>query len=119
MYEAINSTFIALVPKSYSSSSFNDFQPISLWNCIYKIIANGLKPILSSHISPEQFTFLHNKEIHKAISSAQEAIHSLKTKKLKGAILKIDLSKDFDLVSWLYIKIIITHFASLLSSLIG
>lgn len=68
-----------------------------------------LKPILSSHISSEEFTFLHNRQIHEAIGSVLEALHSLKTKKLKGAILKIELAKSFDRVSWLYIKMILTH----------
>lgn len=100
MYEAINSKFIALIPKTDSPSSFNDFKPISLWKCLYKIIAkiiaNRLKPILSCHISPEQFSFLHNKKIHEAIGTTQEAMHYIKTKNLKGSILKIDLSEDFD-----------------------
>jgi len=59
---AIKSTFIALIPKSNNHVSFNDFRPISLCNCLYKIIAkiiaNRIKPILSHHISPEQFAFL-------------------------------------------------------------
>jgi len=65
----------------------------------YKIIANRTKPILSDHISQEQFAFIHNRHIHEAISSAQEALHSIKLKKLKGMVLKIDLSKAFDKVS--------------------
>eukprot|EP00253_Pinus_taeda_P003996 PITA_03996 len=56
LYNAINSTFIALIPKSDNPSSFNDYRPISLCNCLYKtiskIIANRLYPILSRHISP-------------------------------------------------------------------
>lgn len=113
LYNAINSTFIALIPKTDHPSSFDDFRPISLCNVLYKIIskiiANRIKPILSRHISPQKFAFLENRQIHEAIGSAQEAIHSIWTKHLKCILLKIDLSKAFDRVSWLYIKMILIH----------
>jgi len=53
---SINSTFISLIPKSTCSKSFNDFRPISLCNCVYKIIYKIIvirhKLILSRFISP-------------------------------------------------------------------
>eukprot|EP00253_Pinus_taeda_P015629 PITA_15629 len=61
LYDSINSAFIALIPKSECPSSFNDFQPIFLCNCLYKIIANRIRPILSHHISFEQFSFLEHR----------------------------------------------------------
>ena len=81
MYNAINSTFIALIPKSDSPSSFDEYQPISLYNVLYKIIlkiiANRIHPILSRHIAPQQFAFLEHRHIHEAIGVAQEAFHSI------------------------------------------
>jgi len=110
---AIKSTFIALIPKSDFPSSFNDFRPISLCNCLYKIIANiianHLKPILSRHISSEKFAFLQHRQIHEAIATARELLHTMQTKKKKGMILKVDLSKAFDRENWLYIRLLLTH----------
>lgn len=44
-----------------------------------------------------------------AVGTAQEALYSIKTKQLKSAILKIDLSKAFNQVSWLYLRMLLTH----------
>ena len=40
---------------------------------------------------------------------AQEGLHSIKTKHLQGAVIKIDLSKAYDKVNWLYIRLLLTH----------
>jgi hypothetical protein len=91
----------------------DEFQPISLCNCIYKIISNIIarraKIILSERISSEQFGFLEGRQIHEPIGVAQEGIHNIKSMKLKDAVLKIDLSKAYDIESWLYLCLLITH----------
>jgi hypothetical protein len=62
---SLNSTFIALIPKKDNSYSLDDFRPISLCNCIYKIVSKvlsrRLKRILSNKISSEQFSFLEGR----------------------------------------------------------
>ena len=61
---ALNATFIALIMKSNTLSSFNDFTPISLCKLVYKIIAkviaNIIKPFLTAW-------FLNNRYIFDAI----------------------------------------------------
>jgi hypothetical protein len=37
--EAFDTTFITLIPKYDNPQSFKEYKPISLCNCIYKIIA--------------------------------------------------------------------------------
>jgi hypothetical protein len=111
--QSLNSTFIALTPKTDNPETLDEFRPISLCNCAYKIvskiIARRFKKILSKNISEQQFVFLEGRQIHEAIGIAQEGLHSMKTRNLKGAVLKIDLSKAYDRVSWLYIQLLLTH----------
>lgn len=113
MYDAFNTTFITLISKTDAPKNFNDIKSISLCNCIYKIIAktmaNKIWPILSQHIASAQFTFLDNKHIHEANGVAQEGLQSLKIKKWKPMIMKIDLAKAFYKENWLYICIFLTH----------
>ena len=65
IHTPINSTFITLIPKVDKVESFDDFRPISLCNCLYKIISKvisrRLKDVLSSKISMEQFSFLQGR----------------------------------------------------------
>jgi hypothetical protein len=111
--QSLNSTFLALIPNMDNPETLDDFIPISLCNCAYKIvskvIARRIKRILSKNISEQQFGFLEGRQIHEAIGIAQEGLHSMKTRSLKGAVLKIDLSKSYDRVSWLYIRLLLTH----------
>jgi hypothetical protein len=66
-----NAIFIALIPKTNNPTSFEKFRPISLCNCIYKIIskiiARRFKVILSNQISGEQFGFLEGRQIHEVL----------------------------------------------------
>jgi hypothetical protein len=66
MHDLFNATkYIALIPKSDGPQSFDHFRPISLCNCIYKIvekiIAKRIKVVLSESISKEQFGFLEGR----------------------------------------------------------
>jgi hypothetical protein len=50
--KGVNSTFIALIPKVNSPQRHNDFQPISLVGCMYKVLAkvlaNRLRKVVNS-----------------------------------------------------------------------
>jgi hypothetical protein len=91
----------------YPPGSINDFRTISLCNSVYKVIATRIKPILFAHISKEQFGFLSNMKILYATGVVEESIHSIKVKKLKGMILKINLIKAYDRVDWTYLGLIL------------
>lgn len=40
--KSLNTTFLALIPKKRGAKEFNEFRPISLVGCIYKLIAKVL-----------------------------------------------------------------------------
>jgi len=113
MHLPFNRTFLALIPKKDEPISFKDFRLITLCNCIYKfvakIISRCLKPVLSEVISKKQFGFLNGRQIHEAIGVEREGLHSLRSLQSKGVVLKIDLSKAFDHVSWSFIRLLLTH----------
>ena len=100
IWPALNATFFTLIPKENKPSTPNKFRPIALCNVLYKIItkiiANRLKPLLPSLISVEQTGYVEGRKILDGIILAHEAIHSLKTTKNPGMLLKLDLSKYFD-----------------------
>jgi hypothetical protein len=74
---------------------------------ISKIIAKRLRPILSRSLSEEQFGFLKGRQIIDAIGIAQECIHSIKEKKQQALILKIDLRKAYDCISWDFLRMVL------------
>jgi hypothetical protein len=100
---AFNTTFLTLIPKTDLPVSFEYFQPISLYNSLFKIhfkiITLRLKLLLSNFISHEQFGFLKGRLIYEAIGATQEGLHTIKIKKKDVSVFKIDPSKDFDRVS--------------------
>lgn len=114
VWPGLNSTFFTLIPKSANSESTQGFHPISLCNVIYKIIATllakRLKPILSSIISPEQTGLVEGRQILDGLVVTHEVIHSLKQKKQRGMMIKLDLSKAYDHLNWKYLKEIFRYF---------
>lgn len=105
--QELNHTHIALIPKTDSPNTVHQFRPISFSNVCYKIItkilANRLKTVLNSFISPQQFAFIPGKVIQENTIVAQEIFHFMKKKKKtrrkKGFMaIKIDMEKTFDYI---------------------
>eukprot|EP00253_Pinus_taeda_P007744 PITA_07744 len=91
IHKSLNSTFIALIPKTEEAKTPDKFRPIALCNVIYKIIskviANRLKMILLGIISEEQSGYVEGRQIFDNILLAQEMIHSLHSRKVAGMLM--------------------------------
>jgi exonuclease III len=111
---AFNATFLALIPKEGQANRPKQYRPIALCNVIYKlltkVIARRLKPILPTIISPEQSGYVEGRQILDSIILAHEVIHSLQKTKTPGMLLKLDISKAFDKLSWEYMKAMLIAF---------
>ena len=103
---AFNATFITLIPKCEGAYPPNTFRPISLYNVIYKIttrvIANHLKPMLSRLISLEQSGFVEGRHITDGIILVHELIHSIRSQKMPGMLIKLDIAKACDKLNWYF-----------------
>ena len=102
----LNTTLLSLIPKTSKSDDLQGFRPIALCNVIYKIISTlivkRLKPILPNIISPEQTGFVGGRQILDGLIASQEVVHSLRTKKVAGMMVKLDLFKAYDRLKWEY-----------------
>lgn len=82
LFMRFNSTYITIIPKVKQASKMGEFQPISLCNFVYKIVANvltsRLKSILPPIISPTQYAFVPSRLITDNLIIANETLHYMK-----------------------------------------
>eukprot|EP00253_Pinus_taeda_P012133 PITA_12133 len=112
--KALNTSFIALIPKQDNAQTPERYRPIALCNVVYKIIskvvANRLKPLLPTLISGEQIGYVEGRQILDNIIQAHKVIHSLTCNNRVGMIMQLDIAKAYDKVNWMYIKKLLATF---------
>jgi len=104
----LNTTIIALIPKTPAASALADFRPISCCNLAYKIISNilatRLKPLLLECISPNLTAFLSGRSLGENVLLASELIRRYdKVSCPRSSLLKVDIRKTFDTVCWNFV----------------
>jgi len=58
-------------------------------------------------ITKEKFGFLLNREIHDVVGMTKEGIHTIKSSNSPMIVMKIDLSKVYDKVNWIYLRLLL------------
>jgi hypothetical protein len=104
LVKGINSTFIVLIPKKDNPTKLNEFRPISLVGCAYKImskvLANILKRVMHNIISGVQSAFVKGRQILDGVLIANEVVDEAKRLKRDAVLLKVDFEKAYDSVDW-------------------
>ena len=103
-----NTAYITLIQKIDKPKNFNDYRPISMVGCIYKIIAKllarRLQKVMNSLIGPLQFSYIEGRNILDGALIASELIDSCKKKSIEAALLKLDFHKAYDSISWHFLE---------------
>ena len=98
---------ITLNPKDENTELLNNWRPISLTTCDYKIftkiIANRVKLVIPDTISPEQYC-CPDKSIVDCNTMVRDIINYCSTENIPGAIINLDWSKAFDRVDIGFLK---------------
>lgn len=101
---SMNSTFIALIPKTEGLISPKDFRPISLVSSVYMIISKVLfkriRKVMGGITSISQGAFVKDKQILDEILIANECVEEMKIKGRKCVVCMVDLEKAYDNVNW-------------------
>jgi hypothetical protein len=103
----INYGIIALIPKVSDAARIQQFRPICLLYCIYKLITKTLtlrlEKIADKLIHTNQTAFMKGRNIMNGIMVLHEILHETKRRKQIGVILKLDFEKAYDKVSWSFL----------------
>lgn len=108
MPRIVNSTAIALVPKIDNPTNVNHYRPISccntLYKCVSKLLADRIRVVLPSLISPSQSAFVPQRSIGDNIMLAQSICRNYHLSSGKPrCTLKLDIHKAFDSISWSFL----------------
>ncbi|XP_060211962.1 uncharacterized protein LOC132639536 [Lycium barbarum] len=105
--KSITHTNLVLLPKKNNIETFADMRAISLSKFINKVISrvvqDKLEGLLPSLISPNQSGFVKGRCIIENVLT-QEVVTGIRlTGKLANVVLKLDMAKAYDRVSWSYL----------------
>ena len=102
--QRLNYGIITLLPKLAEDNKIQQFRPICLLRCSYKLITKTLcirlDPYAHKLFSVQQNAFIKKRNIMDGIMSLHELMNHTHVKKHVGIVLKLDFEKAYDKVNW-------------------
>jgi hypothetical protein len=112
-FGSLNLAYIVLIPKKEGADQPKDFQPISLVHSFIKLItklmANRLVARLQQMVSLNQSDFIKGQFIQDNFMLVQQTARFLHQQKQPRILIKLDISKPFDSVSWPFLLEVLQH----------
>ncbi|WVZ65364.1 LOW QUALITY PROTEIN: hypothetical protein U9M48_014741 [Paspalum notatum var. saurae] len=103
----LNGVSIALLPKKVDAESVGDYRPISLIHSfakiVSKVLALRLAPKLGDLVSASQSAFVKKRCIQDNFLYVRNLVRAYHRTRTPALLLKLDISKAFDSVSWEYL----------------
>jgi hypothetical protein len=97
-----------LILKKGDCSDINKWRPISILSCLYKVISkainNRLKLVVNRFTTRAQKGFTQHRYIQEVLINVLETINHCKIHRINGAVISIDQSKAFDMISHKYVS---------------
>uniref|UniRef100_A0A452ZBP7 Reverse transcriptase domain-containing protein n=1 Tax=Aegilops tauschii subsp. strangulata TaxID=200361 RepID=A0A452ZBP7_AEGTS len=102
--QRLNYGIIMLLPKSTDAKKIQQYRPICLLRCPYKLITKVMDlragKFANKMFSIQQNAFIKGRHIVDGILSLHEVLHYTHVKKQARVVLKIDFEKAYDKVNW-------------------
>jgi hypothetical protein len=103
-FAQLNQALLLLLPKHAGASTLGDFRPISLIHLVAKLVAKVLSlrlaPRLNDLVSPIQNAFIPGRSLHDNFTLVRQSARMLHQLGDPRLLLKLDLARAFDSVSW-------------------
>ncbi|KAM0925086.1 hypothetical protein ACQ4PT_004437 [Festuca glaucescens] len=112
-FEALNEALIALLPKKDGAMELKDFRPVSLVHSfarlLTKIMARRLAPRMHELVDGNQMAFIRGRCIQDNFLLVKESAKLLHRKRFPSLLLKVDIAKAFDNISWPFLLSVLRH----------
>ena len=106
-FAGLNNGLIVLLPKRQGAAWPGDFRPIamihSFGKLVSKVLASRLAPHMKYLVPVNQTAFIRGRSILDSFKYVQGAGALYRKKKIPKVLLKLDISKAFDTLSWAFL----------------
>lgn len=115
LLKQLNATALVLLPKGENPQTMRDFRPLACCNVLLKIItkvlANRLRPLLATVVSPVHGAFVEGRLLNHNVFLCQELLSKYGRKGVSPrCTMNIDIQKAYDTLSWEFLQSVMEGF---------